>query len=346
MRAIVCHGAGDIRVERDPQELGPLQPGFVRVRMKAGGICGSDLHYALHGGFGTVRIREPMTLGHEAAGEIEAVAADVTSLRPGQLAAVNPSQPCGRCAACQAGVERHCTDMRFNGSAMRFPHVHGLFRETIDVPAGRVFAMPSGVTAAEAALCEPFAVALHAVAQAGDVAGRRVLVTGCGPIGALVIAAARLKGASEIVATDISAHALAIAMRMGAGHVLDVTTGAGALAPWQEGKGLIDAVFECSGSPHAWGPALAALRPQGAMVAVGLGGDIPVPMNMVVAKEIRVVGTFRFDREYAEAAALVASRSVDLTPLITEIYPLDRASDAFAHAADKARATKVLVALG
>ncbi len=346
MRAIVCHGAGDVRVESDPQALGDLQPGSVRVRMKAGGICGSDLHYALHGGFGTVRIRQPMTLGHEAAGVIEAVGDGVTSLRPGQLVAVNPSQPCGRCAACEAGVERHCTDMRFNGSAMRSPHVHGLFRETVDVPAGRLFAMPPGVSAAEAALCEPFAVALHAVSQAGDITGQRVLITGCGPIGALVISAARLKGAAQIIATDISAHALAVAKLMGAGQVVDAAAGGQSLPPWHEGNGVVDVVFECSGSPHAWAPALAALRPQGTLVAVGLGGDIAVPMNLVVAKEIRIAGTFRFDREYAEAAVLVAERKVDLTPLITASYPLEQAPEAFAHAADKTRATKVVIALG
>lgn len=346
MRAIVCHGAHDVRVEADPQALGALQPGHVRVRMRAGGICGSDLHYALHGGFGTVRIREPMTLGHEAAGVVETVGAGVKGLAPGQLVAVNPSQPCGHCQACGSGAERHCVDMRFNGSAMRFPHVQGLFREVVDVPAGRLFAMPAGVSPEEAALCEPFAVALHAVAQAGEIAGRRALVTGCGPIGALVIAALRLKGAAEIVATDVAAHSLAMARRMGADHVVDVGQGAGGLAPWQEGKGRIDVALECSGSPHAWAPAIAALRPQGTLVAVGIGGDVAVPMNMIVAKEIRLVGTFRFDREYAEAAALIGSRRVDLKPLVTATYPLDRAVEAFAHAADKSRATKVVVALG
>jgi L-idonate 5-dehydrogenase len=344
MRAIICHGAHDLRVEPAPAP-GALAPGHVRVRMRAGGICGSDLHYALHGGFGVVRIREPMTLGHEASGVVEALGEGVAGLLPGQLVAVNPSEPCGRCQACLDGAERHCAEMRFNGSAMRFPHVQGLFREVVDVPAGRLFPMPDGVSPQEAALCEPLAVALHAVAQAGDIAGKRVLVTGCGPIGALVIAAARLKGAAEIVATDLSAHSLAMARRMGADHALDIGADRDALAPWQAGKGVLDAAFECSGSPHAFAPAIAALAPRGTIVAVGLGGEVTLPLNALVAKELRLVGTFRFDREYAEAAGLVGSGRLDLKPLITAVYPLDQAAEAFAHAADKSRATKVVVML-
>lgn len=346
MRAIVCHGAHDLRVEplADPPE-GP-EPGHVRVRMAAGGICGSDLHYHHDGGFGVVRIREPMTLGHEASGVVEALGEGVTGLAAGQLVAVNPSQPCGVCDNCRSGAERYCPEMRFNGSAMRFPHVQGLFREVVDVPAGRLFAMGAGVTAAEAALCEPFAVALHAIGQAGDVAGKRVLVTGCGPIGVLVIVAARLRGAAEIVATDVTPHSLAMAARFGADHARDVAAGAEALAPWQEGKGQIDVAFECSGNPRAWAPAIAALRPGGTMVAVGIGGDVAVPMNAVVAKELRLVGTFRFDREFAEAARLIGTGEVDLGPVISATYPLDEALEAFTHASDKSRATKVVIALG
>jgi L-idonate 5-dehydrogenase len=348
MRAIVAHAPHDLRIETFPgaEPLPPAPPaGQVRVRMAAGGICGSDLHYYHDGGFGVVRIKQPMTLGHEAAGRVEALGAGVSGLVAGDLVAVNPSQNCGHCAPCKTGRPRHCEDMRFNGSAMRFPHVQGLFRELIDVPSGRAFAMPAGVTPAEASLCEPFAVALHAVNQAGGVAGKRVLVSGCGPIGVLVIVAARIAGARQIVATDVAPHSLAMARTFGSDVVVDVGAGPDALAPFSVGRGELDAAFECSGSPRAFAPVVGTLRPGATLVAVGLGGDVTVPMNTLVAKEIAVVGTFRFDAEFAEAARLIGSRKVDLKPMISAVYPLDQALAAFDHASDKSRATKVVIDL-
>jgi L-idonate 5-dehydrogenase len=350
MRTLVAHAPHDLRIDAFPGDALPPAPppGHVRIRMAAGGICGSDLHYYHDGGFGVVRIRQPMTLGHEASGHVVAIGPGVAGLAEGTLVAVNPSQPCGVCAPCIGGRPRHCEDMRFNGSAMRTPHVQGLFRATIDVPADRALAMPDGLTVAEAALCEPFAVALHAVAQCegagGGVKGGRVLVSGCGPIGILAIVAARHGGAREIIATDITPHALAMAKRFGADHVVDAG-GAEALAPWSAGKGAIDSAFECSGSPRAIAPIVGALRPGGTMVAVGLGGDAPMPLNAIVAKEIRIVGTFRFDAEFEVAARLIGTRAVDLRPMISAVYPFDEAIAAFDHASDKARSTKVVIDL-
>ncbi|MBN9449962.1 MAG: alcohol dehydrogenase catalytic domain-containing protein, partial [Bosea sp.] len=175
MRAVVIHAEKDLRVEetRTP-ELGPLD---VRVRIKAGGICGSDLHYYLHGGFGTIRVREPMILGHEIAGIVEAVGAEVSRVAPGDLVAVNPSRSCGRCRYCQAGQQQHCLDMLFYGSAMRFPHVQGGFREELVIEERQAVKLPAHVGAAQAAFAEPLAVCLHAAKRAGPLLGKRVLVT-------------------------------------------------------------------------------------------------------------------------------------------------------------------------
>jgi len=128
-RALVIHAPHDLRVE--PREVPAPGPGEVRVRIRRGGICGSDLHYHRHGGFGTVRLKHPMVLGHEVAGEVEAVGEGVTRVSPGDRVAVNPSRPCGTCRFCQKGLQNHCTDMRFYGSAMRDPHVDGAFREVL-----------------------------------------------------------------------------------------------------------------------------------------------------------------------------------------------------------------------
>lgn len=345
MKAVVLHAAHDLRIEQFFEPPGDLAPGSVRVRMKAGGICGSDLHYFHDGGFGVIRVKQPMALGHEASGVVEAVGAGVSGVRIGDLVAVNPSVACDACQYCRAGMRNHCENMVFNGSAMRFPHVQGLFRECIDVGAERAMVMPEGISPAEAALCEPFAVCLHAVNQAGDVRGKTVLVSGCGPIGILSIVAAKLKGASRIIATDIARHSLDVAARMGASECFDVSGGTEALAPFAQGKGQIDLALECSGNARAMAAAIPLLRPGARMVLVGLGGDAPMPVNTIVAKELQIVGTFRFDPEFNEAARLIGSKQVDLSPVISAQYPMEDAVAAFHHAGDRTRATKVALIL-
>ncbi len=345
MRAIVLHAAHDLRVQEFTLPQAQPGPGEVSIRMAAGGICGSDLHYYHDGGFGVIRVKEPITLGHEAAGFVAAVGAGVAGLAAGDLVAVNPSSPCGQCHYCRQGLRHHCESMRFNGSAMRFPHEQGLFRAEIVVPAERALRLPKGVRPSIAALCEPFAVCLHAVGQAGDIAGRTVVVSGCGPIGILTIVAAKLKGAARIIATDIARPALAMAERMGADEVHDVSSGTGSLAAWAEGKGRVDAAFECSGSPRAMAGILPLLRPRAHLVLVGLGGDASLNVNAIVAREINIAGSFRFDREFDEAASLIGGGAIDLSPVVSAVYPIEDAVAAFEHAGDRSRATKVAIAL-
>src|SRR3954463_15352126 len=185
MRAAVLHAARDLRIEGVPDAA--LGPGEVEVRIEAGGICGSDLHYYHDGGFGTVRLKEPMILGHEIAGTVARAGSEGASTTPGQRVAVNPSRPCGACRYCQEGKQNHCLDMRFYGSAMRFPHVQGGFREVLVGDDTQAVPVPATMSAAKAAFAEPFAVCLHAVNRAGPLLGKRVLVTGAGPIGALTV---------------------------------------------------------------------------------------------------------------------------------------------------------------
>lgn len=345
MQAVVIHAPHDLRVQDFTLPDAAPGAGEVRVRMAAGGICGSDLHYYHHGGFGVVRVKEPMTLGHEASGIVEAVGSGVAKVKVGDLVAVNPSRPCNTCDYCRAGLRVHCTDMRFNGSAMRFPHEQGLFRACISVSEERAVVMPAGTRPEAAAMCEPFAVCLHAASQVGDLAGKTVLVSGCGPIGILTIVVAKLRGAARILATDITRHSLDVAAKVGATDCYDVSSGMDALAPFGEGKGKVDVVFECSGNPRAMAGAIGLMRPRAHLVLVGLGGDAPVPVNTIVAKELRVCGTFRFDPEFNEAAHLIGTGAVDLSPAISAVYPMSDAVAAFEHAGDRTRATKVAIAL-
>ena len=337
--ACVLHAQRDLRIE--PTDLAPPGQGEVLVRVGAGGICGSDLHYFLDGGFGTIRVRQPIILGHEVAGTVEALGAGVAGLREGDRVALNPSHACGACVYCRRGDAQHCLEMRFWGSAMRMPHVQGGFRRRITVDARQCVPIGDTVSIGEAAMSEPLAVALHAVAQAGDLRGRRVLVTGFGPIGAVVLLAARHAGAGEVTATDIVDEPLAFARRLGAAAAVNVAADPAALAAEERDKGQFDLAFECSGNPRALAQAIACVRPRGTIVQVGVGGAFEVPMNVVVAKELRLAGTFRFHEEFALAAGMIARREIDVRPLITATRPLAEAEAAFALAADRRAAMKV-----
>ena len=342
MLGVVVHGAKDLRIEEVPEQR--LGPNDVRVRIAAGGICGSDLHYFNHGGTGLIRIREPMVLGHEIAGTVTEVGTAVSLVAVGARVAVNPSRACGSCRYCQEGLHNHCLDMRFLGSAMRIPHIQGGFREFLAVDESQAVPIADGVTMGEAAMAEPLAVCLHAVNRAGPLNGKRVLVTGCGPIGALTVMAARFAGATSIVATDVQDFALASARAAGAGETLNVATDPDALATATSRDGLIDVMFEASGSAAVLRGALPHLRPRAVVVQLGLGGDIPVPINLVVTREIDLRGTFRFDSEFALAVALMNKRRLDVAPLLTATVPFADAEDAFHFAGDRSRAVKVQLA--
>jgi L-idonate 5-dehydrogenase len=343
MRAVVVHQPHDLRVE-DREAAAAPGPGEVRVRVGRGGICGSDLHYYHEGGFGTVRLKEPMILGHEVAGTVIDVGAGVTSIKAGDRAALNPSMPCGQCQYCLHGMRNHCLDMRFFGSAMRFPHMQGLFRDEVTLPESQVFIVPEDLDLGLAACAEPFAVCLHAVLQAGSLLGKRVFVSGCGPIGCLTIVAARHAGAREIICSDITAAPLQIARRLGADLAIDVSETPDELKRFADGKGTFDTVFECSGNARALAAAFEIVRPRGTIVAVGLGGDVSIPLNSAVVKEVALRGSFRFDEEFGLAVELIARRLVDVSPLLTATLPLDRAVDAFQLASDRTQSMKVQLA--
>ena len=342
MRALVIHAARDLRLEQ--RKIGVIGPGQVMVRVDVGGICGSDLHYFNRGGFGTVRLKEPMILGHEIAGTVAKIAADVTGLAVGDRVAVNPSRPCGACKYCREGMPNQCLDMLFYGSAMRTPHVQGAFREALICEASQCVRVAGDVAMSSIALTEPFSVCLHAISRVGSLVGRRVLVTGCGPIGVLAVAAARFHEAAMIVATDIVDQPLAVARALGADVAINSAANAAWTAPYAVEKGTFDVVIECSGNERALRAGLEVVRPRGIVLQLGLGGDISVPLNLVTSKEISLQGSFRFHSEFALAAKLISERRVDLAAVVSGTYPIARAQEAFEIAGDRTRSMKVQLA--
>ncbi len=346
MQAIVAHAAKDIRIE----ERDTVRPGTgeLLVQVDRGGICGSDLHYYNHGGFGTVRLREPMILGHEVGGRVVEVGHGVSGLESGQRVAVSPSRPCSKCKFCLQGAPNHCLDMRFYGSAMPFPHIQGAFQEFITVNQAQC-AVVDNLSAGEAALAEPLAVTLHAAKQAGNLMGKRVLVTGCGPIGLLCAKVAMSAGAVEIAATDIADFPLSKAREAGVDHCINAagaTDNKPPLSLWHKDKGYFDVLFECSGVAAALAGAIAALRPGSVIVQVGLGGDMTLPLQQMTAKEIQLRGSFRFHEEFFNGVALMQRGQIDVKPIITHTLPMEQAVDAFQLAGDRQQAIKVQLQFG
>jgi L-idonate 5-dehydrogenase len=340
MKAIVIHAAKDLRLEDRPGEK--PGPGEVSLRLATGGVCGSDLHYYHNGGFGTVRLREPMILGHEVSAYVDEIGEGVTTLKPGQLVAVSPSRPCGHCRYCQEGMQNQCLNMRFYGSAMPFPHIQGAFREQL-VALQSQCVPADGLTAGEAAMAEPLAVTLHATKRAGQMFGKRVLVTGCGPIGVLSILAARRAGAAEIVATDLSDFTLAIARSAGADRVINTGREPEGLAAYGADKGYFDVLYECSGAAPALASGIGALRPRGVILQLGMGGDMNLPMQAITTKELDLRGSFRFHEEFALGVELMRKGLINVKPLITHSVPLASAEEAFKLASDRSQAMKAQI---
>jgi len=311
------------------------------VSISAGGICGSDLHYYNHGGFGTIRIKEPLTLGHEVAGSITELGPGVQGLKVGDTVAINPSHPCGVCRYCCKAQYNQCLDMRYYGSAQRFPHVQGAFSQNLVVQARQCHILSDTVTASEGAFCEPLAVALHAINQAGNLAGKRVLVTGAGPIGALVVAAAKLHGALEVVATDIVEEALKFAVEVGADKTINVATHNEDLAAFGDNKGYFDIVIEASGNARALYSGMDVIVPRGRFIQLGLGGEANFPQSVVVTKEIEIYGSFRFHEEFSWAVELINAKRILLQPLLTDVFPFEDAEAAFEAANDRKQTMKV-----
>lgn len=341
MRALVIHAAGDLRLEERPDPT--PGPGQLLLRLAAGGICGSDLHYVNHGGFGAIRLKEPMILGHEVSAHVAALGEGVAGFAPGQLVAVSPSRPCGGCRFCHKGLPNHCLNMRFYGSAMPFPHVQGAFRQLLVADVAQCVDA-TGLTPGQAAMAEPLAVTLHATGRAGPMLGARVLVTGCGPIGLLSVLAARRAGAAQIVAADLSDYTLDLARQVGADLTVNLARDPDGLAGYGADKGHFDVLYECTGAQPALVAGIGAMRPRGVVLQLGLGGDMSLPMMAITAKELDLRGSFRFHDEFATGIALMRQGLIDVTPLISHTVPLKRAAEGFALASDRSRAMKVQIA--
>src|SRR6478736_4512093 len=330
------HAKEDLRIE--DSELPQAGPGQVLIRLGAGGICGSDLHYYFEGRNGSFIVREPLIPGHEASGVVAAVGPGVTRVKKGDNVAISPSHACGRCDYCREGREHLCTKMKFLGSASLFPHVQGMFQEYFVMGERQCYPVAGDITLGELAFAEPLAVGLHAVNRGGDLLGKSVLITGAGTIGCVTVLAARLAGAARVTVSDILDRPLEQARIVGADATLHAARDPDALRAPQ-----FDVAYEVSGSFAALKTCVAATKRGGVIVQVGTLPHEPLPfvVNELMAKELDLRGAFRWGIEFDWAVDYLSSRRVDVRPLLSGQYPLADAVAAFHAAADKNRSTKV-----
>jgi L-iditol 2-dehydrogenase len=333
MRVAVLRGPGDVVLEERPvPEPGP---GQVVVRVTSVGVCGSDTHYYDHGRIGRFVVEAPLVLGHEAAGEVTAVGAGVTSPAVGQRVSIEPGVPDLTCEQCLAGRYNLCPNMRFFAT----PPIDGAFAEYVVVHAAFAHAVPEGISDDAAALLEPLSVGIWACRKGGVTAGSRVLVTGAGPIGLVSVQAALAFGATEVVVSDVNPARLTLAEKLGATEVVDART-----------ESVTDlarpptVLLECSGHPAATAQAIRALAPAGRAVLVGMGGDeLPLPLSVLQERELEIMGTFRYAGTWPTAIALVASGRIDLDRLVTGTYALHQAEEALTAGRRAPDSVKVVV---
>jgi len=311
MRAAVLRGTGDVGLEQ--RSVPELAADEVLVRIVSVGVCGSDCHYYEHGRIGLYVVDAPLVLGHEASGVIAAVGTGVPADRLGSRVAIEPQRPCRRCVQCKAGRYNLCPDMVF----LATPPVDGAFVEFLAVPSDFAHDIPSTLSADAAALLEPLSVGIWAV-----------FIAGAGPIGVITAQVARAAGATRVVVSDVAPGRLEWALRRGATGVDDPTAGG-------EPEADFDAFIDSSGVPAAIRRGIAAVRPAGSVVLVGMGGDeLPLPVSLVQNRELNVTGVFRYANTWPTAIALAATGAVDLDGLVTAVFGLDDAERALRAARD------------
>jgi D-xylulose reductase len=326
MQALIVEKKGQLSL-RDIGLDETLGPRDVRIKLHTVGVCGSDVHYYTHGAIGPFVVREPMVLGHEASGTILEVGRDVKHLKVGDRVCMEPGIPDPASRASRLGMYNLDPAVRFWAT----PPVHGVLRTSVVHPADFTFKLPDNVSFAEGAMVEPLAVGMHAANKARIRPGDVAVVTGAGPIGMVTAMAALAGGCSRIIMTDVQQPKLDLAAKLGPVTPVNVSKQSlKSVVDELTGGWGADLVFECSGSPRVLASVFEPLAPGGTVVWVGMPVE-PVQIDILAAqvKEARVETVFRYAHVYPRALALMGAGSIDVKPLITDVFTFDRSVEAF-----------------
>jgi L-iditol 2-dehydrogenase len=326
MRVSRLHGIGDLRLEQVPRPV--PGPGEVLLKIATVGVCGSDVHYYLHGKIGNQVVKEPISMGHEFSAWVAELGGGVKGLDIGQLASVEPGISCGSCEPCRQGHPNLCPHVRFCGT----PPVNGVLAEYTVMPAQNCHPLPEEIGPIEGAMLEPLGIAIHSVDLARLQPGQTVAVLGAGPIGLLTAAVARAAGAAEVYMTEPLARRRQFARDYVADAalnpvVLDVVAG---ILQLTDGRG-VDVAFEAAGAVDTPQQAAAVARIGGTVIAAGIPakGTMTMSADTVRHKGLTIKLVRRMKHTYPRAIRLVQTGMVDVKPLATHLFPLERVAEAF-----------------
>ncbi|EIM20849.1 GroES-like protein [Wallemia mellicola] len=341
----VLYGAKDLRIENRPaRELGEFD---AQVDVKATGLCGSDLHYYRHGKNGDFVIREPLAMGHEAAGIVTSVGTGVTNLNPGDRVAIEAGIYCSSCALCKSGRYNLCPELRFASSAKTYPHLDGTLQTRFTHPARLLHKMPDGVSFEQASLVEPLSVVLHGSRRSGVRAGHSVLIYGAGAVGLLAASVVKAQGATSVTVVDIDSNRLNFAKEnsFADNTVLlpmgprPTTPAEGLEASKKTAETILsesaskgnDVVFECTGVETCMQAAIHTAKPGGKVVYIGMGTpNATLPIAAAAFREVDLVGVFRYSNTYDDALGMFAAKKLATADkLVTHKYSLADSKAAF-----------------
>jgi len=326
MKAAVLHAIGDMRVEEMPMpEI--REPNDVLLRVRAVGICGSDIHFYTRGRIGDFVLETPTIMGHESAGEVMEVGPAVTHLKVGDLVAIEPGRTCRRCDYCHSGRYNLCPDVVFMGT----PPIHGAFCEYVIWPADFCFKLPEGMTAEEGAMMEPLSVGMHACRLGKVKAGDTVGILGSGPIGLTSLMAAKAHGATAVYVTDLVEARLEVARSLGATATINVAErdAVEAIGELTGGRG-VDVAFDCVGSVDTLQECFRIARTGGSVQIVGMPAEMfpQIPIYDLINRELTATGTFRYANCYPASIAITAAGLANVKALITHHFSLDETPQA------------------
>jgi L-iditol 2-dehydrogenase len=318
MKVVRLHRRGDLRIAEEA--IPEAEEGSSLVRITSVGICGSDLHWYTEGAIGDARLEHPLVICHEFAGTAQ------SGPLAGRRVAIDPADPCMICATCRRGLHHLCPQVVFAGHGV----TDGALREYIAWPTRLLFPLPDMISNDDGALLEPLGVAVHAIDLGRVRLGSSVIVVGCGPIGLLLVQAARAAGASAVVAVEPLAHRRDAARRYGADVALRPDEADQASLSSLIGEG-VDVAFEAAGTDDALHVSLMATRPGGRVVELGIPDLDHTSFTAALArrKGLTILMSRRMNDVYDRAIRLVESGRIDVTSLISAHYPLDSVSDAF-----------------
>ncbi len=307
----------------------PPDPGHgeVTVRIRAVGVCGSDLHWYQDGRVGEFPAAYPQVLGHEPAGEVIALGKGVHDLEARDRVVMEPSLTCGHCEHCLKGRHNNCIRTVFMGG----PQAPGMFREYVTLPAGNCTRFPDNFSYATATLVEPVAVMMNVLDLTVIRAGDTVAVTGAGPIGMLCAGVARASGAGRVFIADRLAYRLKLAMSMGADVAIDTTAQSlvETVMDATGGRGA-DVVLEAAGSAETVNAAIRIARAGGTVMLIGILSELypKIDIHTAMMKELRLQTLKRSNHRAEEAVRLMATGRIP-SSLITHSLALEDTPRAF-----------------